>query len=320
MSGSLAFPDELPLGDSFLSFLPFLAVGHLSWGFQRLPLHRHEPLASTPARFSDVKFPSHFDPRFGPTLPGVGSRSTFTVSHRLDGLLRAKPCGFVAPRCRSWGPPCFGSHWSCPRGLSSGPSSSARAPFEAFSSSSAASLGPSRGGPALLSLTPAAPIRGSSPSSCPVVHLAVLTVRSEAGGRSSGSRALGRCSSSLRHPGVSTKLRSLLPWVSHSARDPVPEESVGRERLPSPVVQRPDASHMSHEELPSWERSGFYHRYTQALGRARLGTVSLDSGRFPFGGGSVFLQPALALRRAGLPGLLARHGRRVTRGRPPTSS
>jgi hypothetical protein len=47
-------------------------------------------------------------PRFGPTLPGVKSCSAFTVSHRLGGLLRVLSCGFVAPRCRSWGSPSFG--------------------------------------------------------------------------------------------------------------------------------------------------------------------------------------------------------------------
>jgi hypothetical protein len=47
--------------------------------------------------------------RFGPTLPGVWSCSAFTVSHRPGGLLRVLSCGFVAPRCRSWGSPGFGS-------------------------------------------------------------------------------------------------------------------------------------------------------------------------------------------------------------------
>lgn len=46
--------------------------------------------------------------RFGPTLPGVESCSAFTVSHRPGGLLRVLSCGFVAPRCRSWGSPSFG--------------------------------------------------------------------------------------------------------------------------------------------------------------------------------------------------------------------
>jgi len=31
------------------------------------------------------------------------SCSVLTVSHRLDGFLRASACGFVAPRCRPWG-------------------------------------------------------------------------------------------------------------------------------------------------------------------------------------------------------------------------
>jgi hypothetical protein len=47
-------------------------------------------------------------PRFGPTLPGVKSCSAFTVSRRPGGLLRVLSCGFVAPRCRSWGSPSFG--------------------------------------------------------------------------------------------------------------------------------------------------------------------------------------------------------------------
>jgi hypothetical protein len=47
-------------------------------------------------------------PRFGPTLPGVESCSAFTVSHRPGGLLRVLSCGFVAPRCRSWGSSSFG--------------------------------------------------------------------------------------------------------------------------------------------------------------------------------------------------------------------
>jgi hypothetical protein len=46
--------------------------------------------------------------RFGPTLPGVKSCSAFTVLHRPGGLLRVLSCGFVAPRCRSWGSPSFG--------------------------------------------------------------------------------------------------------------------------------------------------------------------------------------------------------------------
>lgn len=47
-------------------------------------------------------------PRVGLPLPRDRSRSTFTVSRRPDGLLRTKPCGFVAPRCRPWGSPSFG--------------------------------------------------------------------------------------------------------------------------------------------------------------------------------------------------------------------
>jgi hypothetical protein len=47
-------------------------------------------------------------PHVGLPLPPGRSRSTFAVSHRLDGLLRTKLRGFVAPRCRSWGSPSFG--------------------------------------------------------------------------------------------------------------------------------------------------------------------------------------------------------------------
>lgn len=75
---------------------------------QRSPLHRHGQPASTPAGLRRW-FPTFGSLRFGPTLPGVRSCSTFAVSHRLDGFLRMLSCGFVAPRCRSWASPGFGS-------------------------------------------------------------------------------------------------------------------------------------------------------------------------------------------------------------------
>jgi len=63
---------------------------------RRTPLHRHAPRASTPAA----------DP-CGPvaSVRGYQPRITFrpVVSHHLDGFLRARSCGLVASRCRSWG-------------------------------------------------------------------------------------------------------------------------------------------------------------------------------------------------------------------------
>jgi len=119
------------------------------------------------------------------------------------------------------------------------PSSSARAPFEAFSSSSAASLGPSRGDPALLPLTPFASIRRSSPS----FHLPPVLRSAGASWRlarsSSGFRVLSRYSSSLRRPCVSAWARSMLPWVSVSVRDLVPQ-GPGAARLPLPTAARHD--------------------------------------------------------------------------------
>lgn len=46
---------------------------------------------------------------FRPAVATDKSCSVFAVSHRLDGLLRRRSCGFVAPRCRSWGSPCCSS-------------------------------------------------------------------------------------------------------------------------------------------------------------------------------------------------------------------
>jgi hypothetical protein len=41
--------------------------------------------------------------------PASKSRSARVVSHHLDGFLRATARRFVAPCCRSWGSPRFGS-------------------------------------------------------------------------------------------------------------------------------------------------------------------------------------------------------------------
>jgi len=54
---------------------------------------------------------------FGPPSPGGRSRSALVVSHHLDGFLRRVSCGFVAPRCRSWGSSRSGippRHWVSP--------------------------------------------------------------------------------------------------------------------------------------------------------------------------------------------------------------
>lgn len=87
------------LSDSFC----LVSTRHLSWGFQRSSLHRHELATSTPA--SD---PSLLTKHLGlrPPLATWGARSVFAVSHRLDGFLRLEPCGSVAPRSRSWDSPC----------------------------------------------------------------------------------------------------------------------------------------------------------------------------------------------------------------------
>jgi hypothetical protein len=40
---------------------------------------------------------------FGPRVPPLDSCSARVVSHHLDGFLRTRVCGFVAPRFRPWG-------------------------------------------------------------------------------------------------------------------------------------------------------------------------------------------------------------------------
>jgi hypothetical protein len=47
---------RLPLEDAFRSFLPDLSIEHLSWVFQRSPLHRHQlrrPLLRRPVAWVD---------------------------------------------------------------------------------------------------------------------------------------------------------------------------------------------------------------------------------------------------------------------------
>lgn len=59
------------------------------------------------------------------------TRSVHAVSHDSDGFLRARPRGFVAPRCRPWGSPCFRSA-ATSRGCSVGPSPKAFHPSKLF--------------------------------------------------------------------------------------------------------------------------------------------------------------------------------------------
>jgi len=66
-------------------------VGLLSWGSSVLPLHRHKRCAST----SDGR--NHHQREDATLL----TRSALAVFHDFGGLLRAAPCEFVAPRCRS---------------------------------------------------------------------------------------------------------------------------------------------------------------------------------------------------------------------------
>jgi hypothetical protein len=77
-SSCLAFedaPDSLCLGFTRL----------LSWGYQRMPLHRQKSTTSTPTLYPSG-FPS--GSAFWPAVATSRSRSVFTVFHRLDGLLR----------------------------------------------------------------------------------------------------------------------------------------------------------------------------------------------------------------------------------------
>jgi len=145
-SGSLAFPGFLPrpgVGRFQLRSLPWkqlpfglrsravpldvrrrlpllparLSPGSLSWGSSKIA----SPSTWAAGVHSRSRFPwglATFRQSFGSSLPRDGSRSTFAVSHRLDGLLRRLPRGSVAPRCRSWGSPGFGPPIRCPRGLS----------------------------------------------------------------------------------------------------------------------------------------------------------------------------------------------------------
>jgi hypothetical protein len=99
---------RLSLGDAFQFLLPDLSVRILSWGFQRCPsvdLSFMRPLRC--CRFLRSRL-LLLRQHVGLPLPPGRSRSTFTVSHRPDGFLRTKPRGFVAPRCRPWGPSSFG--------------------------------------------------------------------------------------------------------------------------------------------------------------------------------------------------------------------
>jgi len=81
------------LGLSFRALAKALETplgGSSSHGIRRVPLRRHAPCASTPGGRSLRR------------TDGASrqSRSALVVSHHLDGFLRAKGCGFVAPRCQ----------------------------------------------------------------------------------------------------------------------------------------------------------------------------------------------------------------------------
>jgi hypothetical protein len=100
-----------------------VSTRHLSWGFQRSSLHRHQPATSTPAFLP--RLPAAF-PRFGPLLPRAGlvppsrfltALTAFSVVdsagllhpaadpgiHRVSGRL-LRPCGFKKLACHDAGP------------------------------------------------------------------------------------------------------------------------------------------------------------------------------------------------------------------------
>ena len=73
----------------------------LSWGFPKLPFHRHILCASCPRHQTRRSC----SVRHSGAIPRAPS--ALAVSHDFDGLLRAQDCGSVAPRSRSWGSPGF---------------------------------------------------------------------------------------------------------------------------------------------------------------------------------------------------------------------
>jgi hypothetical protein len=167
--------------------------------------------------------PSPARPRFGPPLPEDGSRSTFAVSHRLDGFLHGTPRGFVAPRCRSWGSPRFRPFvvalasslvQAVPDGASTLRSlvlDRSRLPFACLPSGE------------ILPSCRSAPLDGSGlalPWPPPVPAFPFGPVGAEDGASNgtstSGPWATRRIRSS--RPAVSSRPRALLPWVSASVR------------------------------------------------------------------------------------------------------
>jgi len=186
-------------------------------GFSKITSPSTSASASTPApRSCEIAFT--FLRCFGPSLPGDRSRSTFTVSRRLDGLLRLKPCGFVAPRCRSWGSPRFGL-WLSPLRVS------AFAFLDSASTLRSVSLAASRPSRSSGRILPSCryPIPRRSEDLRVLSRLrapcGVLGFLGALTWNQADFEALSHQSSPPRAVDVSTGCRVLLPWASHSAGD-----------------------------------------------------------------------------------------------------
>jgi hypothetical protein len=186
-------------------------------GFSKIASPSTSASASTPApRSCEVAFT--FLRRFGPSLPRDRSRSTFTVSRRLDGLLRLKPCGFVAPRCRSWGSPRFGFRL-LPLRVRTFTFLDGASTLRSFSLAFSRPSRPSgRILPSCRCLLPrrSEDLRVLSQLRTPCGVLGFLGALTW---NQADFRALSRRSSPPRTVDVSIHWRVLLPWVSHSARD-----------------------------------------------------------------------------------------------------
>jgi hypothetical protein len=129
-----------PVGRRFLVPSTWPLGQILSWGFQRWPLHRHRSSASTPALphwrgrpLRLVHASARLCQRTGPVPPSRFLTALMVSSTELlAGLLR--PAADPGVRRVS------GPSWSLSRAPSSRPSPTARAPFEALSSTAAVSL------------------------------------------------------------------------------------------------------------------------------------------------------------------------------------
>jgi len=160
---------------------------------------------------------------FGLPLPRGRSRSAFTVSHRSDGFLRHQSCGFVAPRCRSWGSP-RSIRSLLPLAVGSRTDTRGASPSEAF------------------------------PSIAAIRHFRIPTLLSSTGQGRSDFRVFLRYPSPPQPSGVATRKRALLPWVSPCSIQPLSPLASSSDRRLAPRVSVKTTGRALPDRLLSEER------------------------------------------------------------------